>query len=215
MDKRMVTIRSPRVTDVTFAKPVPANYTAAVMDATTRESLDVRLDLFLAHLADEVLPQSAPAGFNTSPPPILVRSTPTALLFVNGAPVPSAVPNTGLEVIVNANWPLYRHASGGGAYYLLALDCWLTSGKLDQGWKAATSLPGDFSRLPSSDEYAAVRKAVPLKQSTRAAPQVVFTERPAELIVTDGKPALEAIPGASGLQWVTNTESPLFKLESN
>src|SRR6188508_3256405 len=27
MDKRTVTIRSPRVTDVTFAKPVPANYT--------------------------------------------------------------------------------------------------------------------------------------------------------------------------------------------
>ena len=149
MDKRMVTIRSPKVTDVRFPKPVPANYTAAVMDAATRESLEVRLDHFLAHLADEVLSQAAPAGFNTSPPPILVRSTPTALLFVNGAPVPSAVPNTGLEVIVNANWPLYRHASGGGAYYLLALDCWLTSGKLDQGWKAATSLPGDFSKLPS------------------------------------------------------------------
>ena len=48
MDKRMVTIRSPKVTDVTFAKPVPANYTAAVMDAATRESIDVRLDLFLA-----------------------------------------------------------------------------------------------------------------------------------------------------------------------
>ena len=139
MAKRMVTIRSPRVTDVTFTKPVPANYTAAVMNAATRESLEVRLDLFLAHLADEVLSQAAPAGFNTSPPPILVRSTPTALLFVNGAPVPSAVPNTGLEVIVNANWPLYRHAAGGGTYYLLARDCWLTSGKLDHGWKVATS----------------------------------------------------------------------------
>ena len=215
MDKRMVTIRSPKVTDVTFAKSVPANYTAAVMDATTRESLDVRLDLFLAYLADEVLSQAAPAGFNTSPPPILVRSTPTALLFVNGAPVPSAVPNTGLEVIVNANWPLYRHAAGSGTYYLLATDCWLTSGKLDQGWKAATSLPNDFSNLPSGNEYAAVRKAVPLQNCTRALPQVVFADRPTELIVTNGKPALEAIPGASGLQWVANTESPLFKLESN
>jgi hypothetical protein len=70
MDKRMVTIRSPKVTDVTFAKAVPANYTAAVMNATTRESLEVQLDLFLAYLADEVLPQTAPVGFNTSPPPI-------------------------------------------------------------------------------------------------------------------------------------------------
>ena len=215
MDKRTVTIRSPRVTDVTFAKPVPANYTAAVMDAATRESIDVRLDLFLAQLADEVLPQTAPAGFNTSPPPILVRSTPTALLFVNGLPVPSAVSNTGLEVIVNANWPLYRDATGSGMYYLLSGDCWLTSGKLDQGWKAATTLPRGFASLPSGEEYATVRKAVPLKNCTRALPQVVFADRPTELIVTKGKPALETIPGASGLEWVTNTESPLFKLESN
>ena len=173
------------------------------------------LDHFLAYVADEVfLPQAAPAGFNTSPPPILVRSTPTALLFVNGAPVPSAVPNTGLEVIVNANWPLYRHAASGGTYYLLARDCWLMSGTLENGWKAATSLPQDFNSLPSSDEYAAVRKAVPLKKCTGAAPEVVFADRPTELIVTDGKPALEAIPGAGGLQWVTNTESPLFKLDS-
>ena len=30
----------------------------------------------------------------------------------------------------------------------------------------------------------------------------------------DGRPSLEAIAGAGGLQWVTNTQSPLFKLDS-
>ena len=39
MDNRIVTIRSPQVTDVTFANPAPAEYTAAVMAATTRRSL--------------------------------------------------------------------------------------------------------------------------------------------------------------------------------
>jgi hypothetical protein len=214
MDRRIVTIRSPRVTDVVFTEPVPAEYTAVVMRAATRDSLDVRLDLFLAHLADEVLPATAPAGFNTSPPPILVRSTPAALLFVNGTPVASAVPNTGLEVIVNANWPLFRQAPGG-TYYLLARDRWLSSGKLESGWKAATAIPADFARLPSGEEYAAVREAFPLKSSAGSAPQILFANRPTELIVTDGNPKLEAIPGSGGLQWVTNTESPLFKLEAN
>ena len=46
-------------------------------------------------------------------------------------------------------------------------------------------------------------------------PQVIFAKQPTELIVTEGKPALEAIPGTGGLQWVKNTESPLFKLESS
>ena len=129
--------------------------------------------------------------------------------------MPSAVPNTGLEVIVNANWPLYRDATGSGAYYLLSGDCWLTSGKLDQGWKAATSLPRDLPHFHPREEYAAVRKAVPLKERTRAHHRSCSPIVPTELIVTEGKPALETIPGASGLEWVTNTESPLFKLESN
>src|SRR5262245_47653558 len=210
MDKRIVTIRHPKVTDMTFTSSVPPEYTAAVMDAATRESLEVRLDHFLAYLAEAVLPESAPQGFNPAPPPILVRSTPTALLFVNGTPVPTAVPGTGLEVIVNSNWPLFRHPAGAGAYYLLARDRWLTSSKLEGGWKAATSLPADFARLPADDQYAIVRKAVPLQKSSGAL-QIVSVTRPTELIVLDGKPVLEAIPGTAGLQWVTNTESPLFK----
>ena len=32
--------------------------------------------------------------------------------------------------------------------------------------------------------------------------------------LTDGKPVLETIPGAGALKWVSNTESPLFKLDS-
>ena len=133
IDKRIVTIRSPKVTDVTFTKPVPAAYTTAVMEAATRESFEVPLDLFLAYVAEDVfLPQEAPAGFNTSPPPILVRSTPTALLFVNGAPVPVAVPNTGLEVIVNANWPLYRRTGAA------RITCWhAIAGSRLTSWKLA------------------------------------------------------------------------------
>ena len=96
----------------TFANPAPAEYTAAVMDATTRRSLAVRLDLFLAYVADEALPAQSPAGFNLGPPPILVRSTETALLFIDGTPVMLAVPNTDLDLVVNANWPLLRHREG-------------------------------------------------------------------------------------------------------
>ena len=161
-----------------------------------RKSLEVPLDLFLAYVADEVLAGPPPTGFNTTPPPIFVRSTPTILLFVNGKPVASTVPSTNLEVIVNANWPTFRDPAGTGTYYLLDRDRWLTSSQLDRGWKVATSLPASFSNLPASAEYEAARKAVPLQKSTRAVPQVLYADRPTELIVTDGKPALEAIAGS-------------------
>ncbi len=212
---RKVTVTSPRVTDVKFANPVPAEYTTTVQNAVVRKSLEVPLDIFLAYVADEVIAGPPPAGFNTTPPPIFVRSTPTILLFVNGKPVPSTVPSTNLEVIVNANWPTFRDPTGAGTYYLLDRDRWLTSTKLDRGWKAATALPASFANLPANEEYAAAREAVPLQKSTRAVPQVLYADRPTELIVSDGKPALEAIAGTDGLQWVKNTESPLFKLGSN
>ena len=215
LDRRIVTIRSPKVTDVTFVKPVPAASTAAVMDAATRESLDVRLDLFLAYLADDVLAADPPPGFNMSPPPIFVRSSATALLFVDGAPVLLPVPGTNVYRVVNANWPLLQDRGGGGTYYLLVRDGWLTSGRLEHGWAAATSLPPDFARLPSTEEYGAIRSAVPLRKFDDAPPAVVFAYRPSELVVIDGKPSLETIPATDGLQWVTNTASPLFKLDSN
>jgi hypothetical protein len=211
-DNRQVEIRAPKVSDVKFASTAPPEYKAAIERAVTRTSLTVPLDIFLAYVADEVLAGPPPTGFNTAPPPIVVRSTPTLLLFVNGKPVPSAVPSTSLEVIVNANWPTFRDSAASGAYYLLDRDRWLTSAQLEKGWKAATSLPASFATLPSSPEFADARKAVPLQKSSQPVPQVLFADRPTELVVTDGKPALEAIPGTDGLQWVKNTESPLFKL---
>jgi hypothetical protein len=215
LTNRQVEVRAPRISDVKFAAPVPAEYTSTVERAVTRKSLKIPLDLFLAHVADEVLAGPPPVGFNTTPPPIFVRSTPTILLFVNGKPVASTVPSTNLEVIVNANWPTFRDPTGSGTYYLLDRDRWLTSSQLDRGWKLATSLPASFANLPASEEYTAARNAVPPQKSSRAVPQVLYADRPTELIVTDGKPALEAIAGTDGLQWVKNTESPLFKLGAN
>ncbi len=212
LPSRRIEIRAPRVTDVVFAVPAPPEDKAAIEHAVTRTSLNAPLDLFLAYVADEVLAGPPPAGFNTNPPPIVARSTPTILLFVNGTPVPSAVPGTSLEVIVNANWPTFHDGSGSGAYYLLDRDRWLTSSRLDKGWKAATSLPSSFGGLPATPEYADARKAVPLQKSTRPVPQVLYADRPTELIVTDGKPVLEVIQGIERLQWARNTESPLFKL---
>ncbi len=76
-------------------------------------------------------------------------------------------------------------------------------------------MPGSFANLPANPEFADARKAVPLQKSSRPVPQVLFADRPTELIVTDGKAVLEAISGTDGLQWVKNTESPLFKLGPN
>ena len=210
---RLVRVRSPRVDSVTFTEPVPDSHRDAVMHAASRSELDVPVDLFLAYLADDVLSEPPPPGFNSDPPPILVRSKPTMLLSINGEPVKADIPGTWLQQVVNANWPLFRATGEKGAYYLLERDRWLTSSKLEKGWKAAKSLPPDFSKLPDEPEYAAARAALPFAMSSRPVPKVLYAETPTELIVTDGKPAFEAIEGAEGLELVVNTDSPLFRID--
>jgi len=212
--KRLVIVHSPVVDKVKFSGQVSSGESAVVQRGVRKGELDVPVDLFLSYLAEDVLAGPPATGFNTAAPPIVVRSTPTILLHVNGKPVPSAIPGTGLERIINSNWPVLHETGAKTAYYLLDRDRWLVSPKLESGWKAATSLPADFAKLPTGDEYATIRQAVPLKASTQPVPAVLYADRPTELIETTGRPTLEAIPGTGGLQWVTNTDSPLFKLES-
>jgi hypothetical protein len=212
-DARIVNVLNPVIDEAMFAGDASAETQQVVRElVATRAALQVPLDLFLASLADDVLSDPPPPGFSTTPPPIHVASKPTLLLFVNGPPVLSDVADSGLKLVVNANWPTFQDASGAGDYYLLYRDLWLSSDQLEGGWKRAKALPAGFGKLPADDEHAAVRSAVPLRKSELPTPQVIFSSRPAELIVTDGKPRLEAIPPAAGLQFVANTESPLFKL---
>lgn len=212
LSRRVVRVVAPHVGDVTFALTVPQAHRDAVLSAVTRSAFDVPLDLFIAHLSDEVLSNPPPEGFNADPPPIVVRSKPTLLLFVNGEPVSADVPETWLNKVVNANWPLFRTTGSDQRYYLLERDRWLTSARLDKRWKAAKSLPADFLRLPDTPEYAAVRAALPLQAADRPVPAVLFANVPTELIVLDGKPSLEAIESADGLEHVTNTDSLVFRV---
>ncbi len=211
-DNRIVKIRDPKIGDVRFSSDAPTEYVAMVQSMATRDELDVPLDLFLAQLADEVLASPPPPGFSTTPPVIHVASKPTLLLFVNGDPVLTSISGTGLELVANANWPVFKDPTGKGMFYLLDRDLWLTSTKLDGGWEKATSLRPGFMKLAEDGEHAAVASAVPWRESALPMPKIIYATQPTELIVTDGKARLEAIAGADGLEYVTNTDSPLFRL---
>lgn len=106
---QVVRVVDPAVTNVKFAGDLaPAAYAEAVRQALREGVLEIPLALFVGQVADAVLADPPPAGFNVDPPAIVVRSKPTLLLFINGEPVGSAIPGTGLELLVNANWPLLR-----------------------------------------------------------------------------------------------------------
>jgi hypothetical protein len=76
-----------------------------------------------------------------------------------------------------------------------------------------TELPASFARLPDNDNWKDVKAS--LKAQTSTTPPVVFVSlKPAELILLTGAPRYVPVHG-TGLMWVSNTNSDLFRLGSN
>ena len=193
-----------------FVGDVPQAEMDAVKNMATRQKIVVPVEVILAHLTDDVLDKPPPPGFSTKPPKIVVAQTPTVLLFVNGEPVTNDIAGAGLKLVVNASWPVFLDPVSK-VYYLCLDSQWLTAKKLAGPWKVTTSLPAGFDKLPKDQGFDAVQEALPPRASSEPPPAILFANEPTELIVTGGAPKLEAIPQTDGLEYVTNTTSPLFR----
>ncbi len=212
LDKRLVIVTEPKVDDVTFADKGTDAYDIAMTNIVFRERVEIPLDMFLLYLSDDVLETPPPPGFNTAPPPIYLADSPTLLLFINGKPVLTSVEQTGLELVVNANFPVLRDTASG-TYYLITGPQRLKANDLAGPWTKATELPAGFAKIDPNGEQAAIAAAVATPVGDDPVPKVIVSSVPAELIVTEGKPVLKEIPETGGLQFVDNTDSPLFELK--
>lgn len=179
---------------------------ALVRSLMRKDPQKVPLDLFLNYLQGEAAQQHAVA-LNMEPPPIFVAYASAILVITNGKPAMAPVESGGsLKFAVNTNWDLFQ---AGKQWYLRNEDQWLTAADPSGAWSIATQLPQELSRLPDDKNWNDARTWIP-PSSSRALPQVFFVEKPAELILIDGKPALEPI-GELGISYVRNTASDVFK----
>jgi len=209
LTERLVYVTDVAVKNIKFASPGTGAYETALREGVRKGRLEVPLDVFLLSLDDSILDRPPPAGFSNKPPAILVSTTPAIVLFVNGSPVPADLPGTGLKLIVNANWPLITDAKSS-VYWLLDREVWQTSKKLAGPWSATRELPEGLSKLAKDGEHAMIAAAVPAPQTKQVASTVHVRELPTELVVIDGEPKLEEIPGTGGLSHVANTDSALL-----
>jgi uncharacterized protein YraI len=151
-------------------------------------------------------------GLKEDPPPIFVSETPAILLQTEGEAVLAPIEAVdGLQFVVNTNWDLFQVAADN-AYYLRDDKSWLTGTSLTGDWQQATSLPDVLSKLPDDDNWKDAREAMPPTPFEEGkVPKVVYSDKPAELIVFEGAPELEAVPGTN-LEWASNSESDVFFL---
>ena len=172
----------------------------------------VSLDRVLADL-DRSKVSAQPVEVKNDPPQIFYSSSSAILLTVQGQPALNPIEKTDLESVINTNWDLFFDKKEK-RFYLLVTNIWFTSTALTGPWAATTKLPKDMSKLPAGQNWDPVKAMVPPPASSVPPPQIFFSDKPAELILTKGAPVYTRIPGTQ-LLYVTNTENDLFLDNAN
>jgi hypothetical protein len=212
LELRVVAIENTKIAVTSF--PVADDARREQLDEVVRRTVEpetkyVPLDVILKYIApDAELPEEE--GISVDPPPIFYSSTPAILVNIDGDPILAPIPDTKLQYTVNTNWDLFRYKDK--EWYLRNESLWLKNKELTGEWKYDKSLPGHFKKLPDDGNWAEVKGAIPPQKSDQDEPTVFVSNRPAELILTDGAPLYRTV-GGPGLEYVDDTESDLFRFE--
>src|SRR6185295_8582139 len=140
----------------------------------------------------QIIPKNVP-GVKADPPVVFFSETPALILNIDGDPVWSSIPNNDLKYAINTNWDLFELAPAK-TLYLRYQKTWLTAPSLKGPWTKIDALPPSFAKLPATDNWTAVRSAIPpdLKVQT-VAPKVFVSTKPAELILLKGAPQYKPV----------------------
>ena len=215
---RTVVLSRARVSNVRFAGAPAAR--VAVLESRLREHLanlgerEYPLDSILLSLDPATEPTDAATSLRNDPPRILVSETPASLVVFDGKPVLVSIPDSTLSYAVNTNWSVF-YDSRTATWYLLAGDQWAEAAAVEGPWMPVTTLPPGFAALPEGDGFDRVRAALPAPGADATAPaaplpKILTAQEPTEIILTDGKPILEAIPNTK-LAFVANTDAALIR----
>ncbi|MEE9615033.1 MAG: hypothetical protein V3W31_08835 [Thermodesulfobacteriota bacterium] len=211
-ETRTVLLKNSRITDTVFLnvdEGKAEKCRSAVRDALpVGRTITISLDRMMAGL-ERTKEQTRPVEVNIEPPPIYYSEAPARLVIFNGEPQFKTIDRApGLLFAINTNWDVLLEV-GSSNYFMLDGESWLVTDDVIKGpWKRAGRLPRSFNKLPNDEDWGAVKKRVPGERA-KEVPAVFVSTKPAELIVTDGKPTYSPISGTK-LLYLANTESDLF-----
>jgi hypothetical protein len=198
------------LSDVTFSgakdEARAAEWKALTLKLFPKQPAAVALDRVLAYMdTGQIKPREI--AVKLDPPPILVATQPSVLVMIDGEPALYDLEGTSLQKVVNTNWDLLFDKKEK-RYYLRSNRTWLSAKALNDSWKMEKKLPEDFAKLPASPEFKEIKEsaAAPRQESPGL---VLVVNKPTELILVTGAPALERI-GETPLYWVANSPCDVF-----
>ncbi|MFV8820029.1 carbohydrate-binding family V/XII [Haliea sp. E17] len=199
-------IRDLRVTRVRWPDSKDAaeqRFTAIVESALPENGFTISLDRLSASLESAQVEQKSLDNLKHEPPAVLFRDTPAVLLSYDGKPRYGDIDNSPYQRILNTPLAVVRR-KGSSEYWLTSGTFWYRAGDPMGPWQSTSSPPADLAAMVQAAE---TDDSQPQPDSP---PEIVTADQPTELIVTQGKPAWQSLPGGKVL-FVENTESPWLR----
>ncbi|HEY6968765.1 MAG TPA: hypothetical protein VJA94_06160 [Candidatus Angelobacter sp.] len=196
-----------------------ADYQAFLQAKLPGKTRSISLDRLEAALAASESEQAKIKGLpvKNDPPRIIAASKPSMLVLIDGNPRFRDVGGTDLRSMLNTRATILLDTKTH-KYYLNVMDGWLQATDLAGTWSYVDKNPDSMKEITNGireNQQARSKDNAPamsLKQAQKEGkiPVIYVSVEPAELLVTEGPPQYESLPG-TGLEYVKNTSANIFR----
>lgn len=218
-ESRLVVLDDLQITKVNF--PAAEEKNQEYLDLLRKDlgniSRTVALDRLEANLRiNQAENQPSRVPLKNEPPRVIFSTKPAILVLIDGKPELRQVEGSNLLRVINTR-ALILVDQGSGKYFLHIMDHWLSAGAVEGPWALVSNPPAGLeqARKTLTDSGQPIDllddPAPDLKEEMEAGqwPVVYVSTVPAELLDTDGEPALAPLAGTQ-LIYVTNTHDHII-----
>ncbi len=196
-DTRMVYIRELKITNARFPETLKNTdeLRTDIAEALKRDQPPIALDQLVTAMDAVKKTNARNENFKNDPPEILIATTPTTLVFIDGDPRWTEIAGSTLERVQNTPHVILR-AKGTTSAYLYSTQYWYTASAVTDTWVSTTSVSKDMQTIATRiDDELRKNNGGVLPTRPQKPLTIVVRTKPSELILFDGEPSYDPIAG--------------------
>lgn len=212
-DERTVTLLDLKVVAENFPD-VEESRIEAIKSFVEKEvpkwEMEMSLDEVLTGLEPDENQSGEGEAFNNEAPEIIFKTTPTALVLIDGDPIFEQIDKTSYDNVVNSPFFIVKD-SKTGKFFLKGGDSWYISNDLYKDWKVTNNVSPKLEELAEETIGTSEDETEDFvdNENNMSPPQILVKTNPAELLQANGEPEFSPIPNTS-LLYITNTDDDIL-----
>jgi len=158
-------------------------------------------------------------NLNNSPPEIIFRTSPSALILIDGDPIFEEIEKSNYERVLNTPFFIVKDTKKD-IYYINGGGYWYTSNDAANTWQHTTKVPSKLKKIAEEamgeldPEAEAIEEESDEVEAEEVIPEIILRTKPAELFQSDGEPEFSPVEGTSILYMTNTADDILMNIET-